>query len=105
MCARWWSPAPRGTLANCCHIQARIMSPTEGSNTEVSRLLCLMVMAARRQPQQMNNNAAPSTDILFECAMKTTTTTQKEFHATSKNMARLIDKLTTELQRPGVLVK
>ena len=43
-------------------------------------------------------------DILFECYMKTTTT-QKTFLANSKKMARLIDKLTTELQRFGVLVK
>ena len=34
-----------------------------------------------------------------------TTTTQKAFLANSKTKARLIDKLTTELQRAGVLVK
>ena len=33
------------------------------------------------------------------------TTTQKAFHANSKNRARRIDKLSTELQRAGVLVK
>ena len=38
--------------------------------------------------------------------MKTkTTTTQKTFLANSKNKARLIDKLTTELHHAGVLVK
>ena len=34
-----------------------------------------------------------------------TTTTQKAFLANSKNKARLIDKLTTELLHVGVLVK
>ena len=34
-----------------------------------------------------------------------TTTTRKAFLANSKNKARLIDKLTTKLQRVGVLVK
>ena len=34
-----------------------------------------------------------------------TTTTHKGFLANSKSKARLIDKLTTELQRAGVLVK
>ncbi len=34
-----------------------------------------------------------------------TTITQKAFLANSKNNARLIDKLRTELQRAGVLVK
>ena len=34
-----------------------------------------------------------------------TTTTQIVFLANSKNKARLIDKLSTELQRTGVIVK
>ena len=34
-----------------------------------------------------------------------TTTTQKAFLANSKNKARLIVKLTTELQHDGVIVK
>ena len=45
-----------------------------------------------------------NTEILFECDMKTTTT-QKAFIANSKNKARLIVKLTTELQHAGVIVK
>ena len=52
--------------------------------------------------QQSRATRSISADILFECDMKTTTT-QKAFLANSKNMARLIDMLTTELQR-NVLV-
>ena len=54
--------------------------------------------------QQRRATQSISADILFECDMKTTTT-QKTFLANSKNEARLIDKLTTELRRAGVLVK
>ena len=54
--------------------------------------------------QQRRATQSISADILFECAMKTTTT-QKAFLADGKNKARLIDKLSTELQRAGVLVK
>ena len=54
--------------------------------------------------QQGRATQSISADILFECDMKTTTT-QKAFLANSKNKARLIDKLTTELQRVGVPVK
>ncbi len=54
--------------------------------------------------QQRRAPRSISADILFECDMKTTTT-QKAFLANSNNKARLIDKLTTELQRAGVLVK
>ena len=72
-------------------------------------MMCLMAMAALGQPKQLNHNAAPlnpylHADILFECDMKTTTT-WIVFLANSKNKAKLIDKLTTELQRAGVLVK
>ena len=54
--------------------------------------------------QQRRTTQSISADILFECDMNTTTT-QKAFLANNKNKARLIDKLTTELQRAGVLVK
>ena len=54
--------------------------------------------------QQRRATQSISADILFECNMKTTTT-QKTFLANSKNKARLIDKLTKELRRAGVLVK
>ena len=54
--------------------------------------------------QQCRATQSISADILFDCDMKTTTT-QKAFLANSKNKARLIDKLITELQRAGVLVK
>ena len=85
------------------------MSPTQCSTTNVNRVLCLMAMAALHQPKQLNHNAAPlnpylHADIMFECDMDTTTT-QIVFLANSKNNARLIDKLSTELQRAGVLVK
>ena len=80
------------------------MSPTQCSTTEVNRLLCLIVMAALRQPKQLNNNAAPLNPYLLILCLKTITT-QKAFLANSKNNARLIDKLTTDLQRAGVLVK
>ena len=73
-------------------------------------MLCLMAMAALPQTKQLNHNAAPLNpymlaDILFECDMKTTTTQIVFLLANSKNKARLIDKLSTELQRAGVLVK
>ena len=68
-------------------------------------------MAALCQPKQLNNNATPRhanqsipADIMFECDMKTIST-QKSVLAHCKNKARLIDKLRTELQRAGVLVK
>ena len=85
------------------------MSPTQCSTTEVNRVLCLMAMTVLRQPKQLNHNAAPLNpyllaDILFEGDMKTTTT-QVVFLANSKNKARLIGKLSTELQRADVLVK
>ena len=54
--------------------------------------------------QQRRATQSISADILFECDMKTTTT-QKAFLANSKNKARLIVKLTTELQHAGVIVK
>ena len=63
-----------------------------------------MAMAALRQPKQLNNNAAPRNPYLLTLCLETTTT-QKAFLANSKNKARLIDKLTTELQLAGVLVK
>ena len=53
--------------------------------------------------QQRRATQIISTDILFECDMKTTVT-QKAVLANSKNKARLIDTLRTELQRAGVLV-
>ena len=57
--------------------------------------------AAERQGRAIQSISAA---ILFECDMKTTTT-QKSFLANSKSKARLIDKLTTELQRFSMLVK
>ena len=54
--------------------------------------------------QQRRATQSISADIMFECDMKTTTT-QKTVLANSKNEARLIDKLTTDLRRAGVLVK
>ena len=54
--------------------------------------------------QQRRATQSISADILFECDMKTTIT-QKAFLANSKNKARLIDKLRTELQHAGVIVK
>ena len=54
--------------------------------------------------QQGRATESISADILFECDMKTTTT-QKAFLANSKTKARLIDNLTTDLRRVGVLVK
>ena len=54
--------------------------------------------------QQGRATQSISADILFECDMKTTTI-QKYVLANNKNTAKLIDKLTTELQRAGVLVK
>ena len=54
--------------------------------------------------QQRRATQSISADIMFECDMKTTTT-QKTVFANSTNVARLIDKLTTDLRRAGVLVK
>ena len=54
--------------------------------------------------QQCCASQSISAEILFECDM-TTTTTQRASLANSKNKARLIDKLSTELQHAGVLVK
>ena len=54
--------------------------------------------------QQRRATQSISADIMFECDMKTTTT-QTTFLAKCKNEARLIDKLTTDLRRAGVLVK
>ena len=67
--ARWWSPAPRRTLANCLHIQAckcaMPISPTQCSTTDVNRLLCLMAMAGVRQTKQLNDKAAPLNPYLL----------------------------------------
>ena len=52
--------------------------------------------------QQRRATQSISADIMFECDMKTTTI-QKTFLANSKNEDRLIDKLTTDLRRAGVL--
>ena len=54
--------------------------------------------------QQRRATQSISADTLFECDMKTTTT-QKAFLVNSKNKARLIVKLKTELQYAGVIVK
>ena len=54
--------------------------------------------------QQRHATQSISADILFEFDMKTTTT-QKVILANNKNKARLIDKLTAEHQRAGVLMK
>ena len=54
--------------------------------------------------QQRRATQSISAGNLFECDMKTTTT-QKAFLTNSKNKARLIVKLTTELQHAGVIVK
>ena len=59
-------------------------------------------MSTKAAEQQRRATQSISADIMFECDMKTTTT-QKTFLANSKNEARLIDKLTTDLRR--VLVK
>ena len=61
-------------------------------------------MSTKAAAQQRSATQSLSADILFECDMKPTTT-QKTFLAKSKKKARLIDKLTTELRRAGVLVK
>ena len=55
-------------------------------------------VSTKAAEQQGRATQSISADILFECYMKTTTT-QKSFLANSKKKARLIDKLTTELQR------
>ena len=60
--------------------------------------------SAKAAEQQRHATQSIPADIMFECDMKTTTT-QKAFLANSNNKARLIDKLTAELQRAGVLVK
>ena len=54
--------------------------------------------------QQRRATQFISTDITFECDMKTTIT-QNVVLANSKNKVRRIDKLRTELQHAGVLVK
>ena len=54
--------------------------------------------------QQCRATQSISADILFEGDMKTITT-RKAFFSDSNNKARLIDKLKTELQCAGVLVK
>ena len=54
--------------------------------------------------QQPRATQLISTDILFECDMKTTIT-QKAVLANSKKKARRIDKLKTELQRARVFVE
>ena len=80
---------------------AKPMSPTQCNTTEVNRLLCSMAMTALRQ---FRASQSISADILSESDMKTTTA-HKAFLANSKNKARLIDALTTELQGVGVFVK
>ena len=60
--------------------------------------------SAKAAEQQRPATQSISAEIIFECDMKNTTT-QKAVLANSKNKARLIDKLTTELQRAGVLMK
>ena len=65
---------------------------------------CGRSASTKAAEQQGRATQSISADILFEFYMKTTTT-QKSFLANSKKKAKLIDKLTTELQRFGVLVK
>ena len=72
-----WSPAPRSTLGNCCHIQASVrcvdpISPTQCSTTDVNRLFWLMAMAGLRQPKQLNNNAAPLNPYLLTLCLSAT---------------------------------
>ena len=70
--AGWWSPAPRCTLANCCHIQASVGAwEAYGTYTVQhyggqSVVVCdgYIYLAALRQPQQVNNNAAPRGNII-----------------------------------------
>ena len=61
-------------------------------------------VSTKAAEQQWRATQSIYADILFECDVKTTTT-HKPFLTISKNKAILIDELTTELQRAGVLVK
>ena len=59
VCARWWSPSPSGTLADCWYtIKCARPIHKQCSTTEVNRLLCLMAMTALHQQNQLINNAA-----------------------------------------------
>ena len=89
-------------LANCCHIQASVQH--YGGQSVVRFDGYGRSASTKEALQQYRATQSISADIMFECDMKTTTT-QKAFLANSKNEARLIDKLTTELQHAGVLVK
>ena len=110
VCARWWSPAPRGTLANCCHIQASVPGLCHLHSAALRRQSVVVfdgygsTSSTKAAEQQRRATQSISADILFECDMKTITT-QKAFLANSKNKARLIVKLTTELRHAGVIVK
>ena len=110
MCARWWSPAPRGTWPTAstykqvCEAYVTYIVQHYGGQSVVVFDGYDSSASAQAAEQQRRATQPISADILFECDM-TTIITQKAFLANSKKKARLIDKLTSKLQRAGVLVK
>ena len=102
--------AQRGTLANGCHIQAGVpgLCHLHSAALRMSIGCCVSWLgrsaSTKAAEQQRRATQSIYSDTLFECDMKTTTT-QKAFLVNSKNKARLIVKLKTELQYAGVIVK
>ena len=108
--ARWWSPAPRGTLPTAatykqvCDAYVTYTVQHYRVKSDVVFNGCGRSVSTKAAAQQRSATQSIYADILFECDMKPTTT-QKTVLAKSKKKARQIDKLTTELRRAGVLVK
>ena len=110
VCAIWWSHAPRGTLANCCQIQASVRCLCHLHSAVLQRsIVCWVWWLWQVCVNQISWTTRPRHSIhIWWHSIRVrheTTTTQKYLLANSKNKARLIDNLTTELQRVGVLVK